>query len=173
MTRMGSSKCAIIPQNTIVTDGLAETIELCAWTARELPIRFFGDVALRTVCAPVVQHEFESTSVQRIADDLIDVLTKYRHHSGLGRGLAANQIGYFKRIIAVWFDDEIKIMCNLTAVDKNGWGSYWESCISSGTMLIGEVHRAWTATFRHDDLHVIDCALTKNKQGFYCINRPS
>jgi len=102
------------------------------------------------VSTPVEEHEFGGVEVTRIADELTATLIKYREKTGLGRGLAANQIGYTRRIIAVLFDDEPQVMCNPKVVSSEGLGSYWESCISSGALLVGEVHRPWTATFSYN-----------------------
>ncbi len=130
---------------------LQNSLELFAWTARELPIRFLGDELLKTVCQPVGKQEFETKNVNEIADELLAVLTKYREHTGMGRGLAANQIGYNKRMVAVWLNQKAEVLCNPEVASSEGLGSYWESCISSGALLIGEVHRAWAATFRYSD----------------------
>jgi len=132
-------------QNEELTKGL----ELFTWVANELPIRFFGDAVLRTTCTPIAEDEFGGDEIKQIATELTDTLSKYREKTGLGRGLAANQIGYTRRIIAVLLDDEIEIMCNPRPVSSQGMGSYWESCISSGAMIIGEVHRPWMASFRY------------------------
>ena len=128
---------------------LTNSLELAVWTARELPIRFFGDIVLRTVSTPIEEQEFGGDEVVQIAHELTDTLIKYREKTGLGRGLAANQIGYTRRIIAVLFNDETQVMCNPKTVSSEGLGSYWESCISSGALLVGEVHRPWTATFSY------------------------
>jgi peptide deformylase len=130
---------------------LQSSVELFAWTARELPIRFLGDELLKTVCQPVGKQEFATNDVKKIADELLAVLTKYREHTGMGRGLAANQIGYNKRMVAVWLDQKPEVFCNPEVVSSDGLGSYWESCISSGALLVGEVYREWTANFRYCD----------------------
>lgn len=127
-------------------------MEQFGWAARELPIKFFGDPILRTVCDPVGKEEFGDDTVKKIATELVDTLQKYRARTGMGRGLAANQIGHTKRMVAVWFDDEPEVMCNPEVVSSEGLGSYFESCISSGALLVGEVHRPWTAKFSFRDL---------------------
>ncbi len=131
--------------------GILNSLELFAWTVRELPIRFFGDEILQTVCEPIRKQEFGTKKISKIADELATVLLKYRKHTGMGRGLAANQIGYSKRVIVAWFDDKPKVLCNPGVVSSKGLGSYWESCLSSGTLLAGEIHRDWTATFQYCD----------------------
>ena len=130
-------------------EDLINSLELFKWAARELPIRFYGDVALGTVCAPILKGEFGGAVLLQMANELTDTLMKYRKKTGMGRGLAANQIGYTRRIIVVLFEDEPLVMCNPSLVESEGLGSYMESCLSSGALLIGEVHRPWTATFRY------------------------
>jgi peptide deformylase len=143
---------------------LINSLELFTWTARELPIKFFGDAVLRTVSMPIEVEEFGSDQVKQIAVELTNTLKKYREKTGLGRGLAANQIGYARRIIAVLFDDEVEVMCNPGVVTSEGLGSYWESCISSGASLVGEVHRPWTATFRYDTVDGVEQQLEADEK---------
>ena len=143
---------------------LQNSLRLFAWTARELPIRFFGDEILHTVSQPIIKDEFGTEAVKKIADELSDTLAKYRKHTGMGRGFAANQIGYDKRIVAVLFDDKPEILCNPEIVNSEGVGSYWESCISSGALLVGEVHRPWTASFRYFDIEGNQHSLDANEK---------
>src|SRR5690242_16882171 len=100
-------------------EALINSLELAAWTARELPIRFFGDAVLRTVCAPVEEREFGGDEVRQVADELTSTLMKYREKTGLGRGLAANQIGYTMRVITVLINDAPQVMCNPRVVSSN------------------------------------------------------
>jgi peptide deformylase len=131
--------------------GLLRGLEVFAWTARELPIRFFGDEVLWSVCSPIEDHEFGTSAISTIADELLATLSEYREHTGMGRGLAANQIGYTRRIAVVQLGDKPEVLYNPEVVTSEGLGSYWESCISSGAFLVGEVHRPWKATFRYFD----------------------
>jgi len=130
--------------------GLSDALDLFSWTARELPIRFFGDKILYTACEPIEEHDFGTDILHKISEELVATLTKYREHTGLGRGLAANQLGYNKRMIVVWFNDTPQVLCNLELIKSDGLGSYWESCISSGALLVGEVQRPWTGTFKYN-----------------------
>ncbi len=127
------------------------SLEHFAWAIRELPIRYFGDPILHSVCQPVGENEFAEESTISIANELIVVLSKFHERTGMGRGLAANQIGYTKRMIGVWFGEAPEVMCNPELVSSEGTGSYYESCISSGALLAGEVIRPWMATFRYTD----------------------
>jgi peptide deformylase len=133
-------------------------IGLFQWTAQETPIRFFGDHILHTPCEPVAEHEFGTPELQAIASGLIAVLTKFREHAAIGRGLADNQVirpgqeTCGKQIIAVWFESGPKVLINPKVIEAHGMGSYYEACLSSGAFLLGEVHRPWQAAFAYRDV---------------------
>lgn len=132
-------------------EGLDESLALASWMNQSLPMRFLGDPILREVCEPVASYEFGTKHVANITAELVSTLKQYRERTGIGRGLAANQIGYSKRIIAVWWDIQPEVMFNPEVHTTSGMGSYWESCLSGGGMLLGEVHRAWKGTFDYQD----------------------
>lgn len=123
-----------------------------SWLGSNLPIRFFGDPVLRKVCKPVTKKEIENSSAKKWTDELTDFLKKYRAKTGAGRGLAANQIGISKRIILIWLDDGPKIYINPKVTSSEGAGIYPESCISSASLIIGEVKRAWLIEVEYLDL---------------------
>jgi peptide deformylase len=134
-----------------MNDKLLSQIEQFAWSVRELPICYFGNPVLRTQCTEVATSEFGSAEIQRIEQLLIDTLQKYRQHSGIGRGLAANQVGESKRMIAVWRIDHMEVLHNPRLISSEGHGRYPESCLSSGALLIGDVVRPWVGTFIYQD----------------------
>lgn len=134
------------------THGLAGALELAEWTATHLPIRFFGDPALRESCVTFGREEFGQPEMEELAHRLMDTLTQYREHTGMGRGLAANQIGSYRRMIVLWLGEEPIVMVNPRPLKLHGRGSGWESCLSSGTMLVGEVIRPWAGTFEYFSL---------------------
>lgn len=134
--------------NTEILDDL----ELFKWTAENLPIRFLGDEALKKVCEPLSPEEISSETTKDLADTMINVLRQFRDKTGMGRGLAANQIGATKRMIVVWLGDGPEVFINPELVKEEGQGSYWESCISAGSFLVGEVIRPWKGMFRYFDL---------------------
>lgn len=132
--------------------GILASLEEFEWMASELPLRFFGDEILHKRCEVVGEDEFGSEPLQQIVGLLTDTLTKYRSRTGVGRGIAANQVGYAKRVVVVWIGDEPEAFINPKLVSSSGVGSYWESCMSSGSMLIGEVHRPWVGEFQYQDI---------------------
>ena len=127
------------------------SLELFQWTAKNTQVRFFGDPILREPCEPVQPFDFGSGALKQIHDDLESTLSKYRKHSGIGRGLAANQIGYTKAVIAIWGHKGPEVMYSPKLIKAEGESSYWESCISSGTLLIGEVIRPRKCEFIYQD----------------------
>jgi peptide deformylase len=130
-----------------------DSLALFDWTAQNLPIRFFGDPILHQPCEPVGEGEFGTPQLHEIAAALTDTLAKNRAHTGVGRGIAANQIGHPKQVIVVWLEGEPQTFINPQLAASEGLGSYWESCLSAGSFIIGEVHRPWTGTFSYQDLN--------------------
>lgn len=139
---------------------ILDDIDLARWIAENLPIRFIGDEVLKQKCTAFSEDEFGGEEMTEISNALIYTLRKYRARAGMGRGLAANQIGIPRRMIAVWLGEEPEIFVNPEIISTEGEGSYWESCISAGTLLIGEVSRPWKGRFSYRDLkgetHTID-----------------
>lgn len=147
-------------------------------------IRFFGDEVLRSKCIKVKQSEFASTEINEICKDLTSAIEAFRSITGTGRGIAANQIGYNKRIVVIYYNDEYTVLINPKAINKAGKGSYYETCMSSGNLLTGKVIRPWQATFKYQDqkgvTHVLDAdeKLTRilfheidHLNGFICLDR--
>lgn len=116
------------------------------------PFRFFGDECLIKPCEYFQTEEFGGEEMNALAKRLVEILSEYRKKTGMGRGLAANQIGVNKRMIVVWLKEEPEIMVNPEIIELSGKGSYWESCISGGSFLIGEVIRPWIGKFHYYDL---------------------
>jgi peptide deformylase len=132
--------------------GILASLKEFEWMANELPLRFFGDEILHKPCDAVEDQEFGSEPLQQIVASLTDTLAKYRSRTGVGRGIAANQIGHPKRIVVVWLGDKPEAFINPKLVSSSGVGSYWESCMSSGSTLIGEIHRPWLGEFEYQDI---------------------
>jgi peptide deformylase len=132
---------------------ILDDIDLARWIAENLPIKFIGDEVLKQKCIPFRDDEFAGEEMIKISQALVETLRKYRAKAGMGRGLAANQIGIPRRMIAVWLGDEPEVFVNPEVISTDGEGSYWESCISAGTLLIGEVIRPWKGVFAYRDLN--------------------
>ena len=123
------------------------------WLSEETKLCFFGDPNLRQRLSPVSRSEFGSPEVTEIIRDLTLFLKRYRTRTGMGRGVAANQLGYNKRIFVVWdWDDAQPITyINPKIISKRNKAEYMESCISSGGLIVGNVIRPHLITIRYQD----------------------
>ncbi len=128
---------------------IATALQEAEWLTATLPIRLFGDPVLTTPCRPVTESEISSGQAKTWADQLVDFLTAYRAKTGVGRGLAANQLGISKQLVLVWLDTGPEVYVNPKADSSEGRGIYPEACISSASLILGEVIRPWAATFSY------------------------
>lgn len=118
----------ILPRNT----------EIFLKTLKECPeVTYVGEEVLRKLCVEVsLQEGLE------IAEKLKSVLLKYREITGLGRGLAAPQIGLDKRVFVTFMNGEFQTFINPKLVRASKDMNFLrESCISS-TLLWADVKRS-------------------------------
>jgi peptide deformylase len=113
------------------------------------PVRLLGDPILREKCAPVKNPR--SPAVRIVADDLQETLRDLRARYGMGRGLAAPQIGAPIRLIYLEID-EPWCLVNPEIVDI-GQSDFavWDDCFSFPDLLI-RVQRANCIVVRYEDL---------------------
>ncbi|MDO8487919.1 MAG: peptide deformylase [bacterium] len=102
-------------------------------------IRYAGDPILRSVASEASVEE----GVE-IGTKLGEMLVEYRKFAGMGRGLAAPQIGLAKRVFVTYLDDQIQIYINpqMTSTSKQS-NHYRELCLSSGLMWGDVVRSTW------------------------------
>lgn len=133
---------------TTMTPALNEAI----WLTSTLPIRLFGDAILTSPCAKITDAEFTTGQARDWANQLDGFMQTYRARTGLGRGLAANQIGIAKQLIWVWDGQRPAHYANPRVTSQTGAARYPESCISGATLMIGDVERPWAVTIAYQDL---------------------
>ena len=80
---------------------------------------------LRQVSEPVDLSEENMEINQKLAQDMIDTMTDYR-----GVGLAAPQIGVFRRLIVANLSDAVYVMYNPEIIKKSGTQMSDEGCLS-------------------------------------------
>lgn len=99
--------------------------------AEHIPeLTFLGDEVLKT---KTVFSNFENAL--QVCNDLINTLTKIRDITGVGRGLAAPQIGSNERCFVTFVDNEFQYFINPTIThysDNKNW--YRENCLSCGPL---------------------------------------
>lgn len=120
----------------------------------ELPLRYLGDPILRFKCKPVPFSRISSKEIKKFSNQLKKSLIKYRKITGVGRGLAANQIGGKVRICVVWpfTKEKPEVWINPQII----WSSkekalYHESCMSAVCLGI-DVVRPYLVKVSYFDL---------------------
>lgn len=94
-------------------------------------LKFFGEDCLHNPSEKVI--EIEESKI--IIEELKEALLKFREITGLGRGIAAPQIGYNKKIFVTYVNDKFEVYIN-PAISKYSeeLNLYKELCMSSGLM---------------------------------------
>jgi peptide deformylase len=125
-------------------------------------IRQLGDPVLRARCQRVERPA--SAAVRLVADDLRDTLKAARRQHGMGRALAAPQIGAPVRVVVVDIE-RVKQRTTLVNPEVTDVGSedfdVWDDCFSFPDLLV-RVNRAHRISVSYLDLrgkpHTLECA---------------
>ena len=106
----------------------------------EIPeIRYVGDTVLRKK-AEVVKVEEGKV----VGDQLGKILLRYREITGMGRGLAAPQIGLSKSVFVTFEDEKLRTFINPTITERSQETNFFkELCISSGIMAADVERPEW------------------------------
>lgn len=109
-----------------------------------------GDSILRKKSVEVINP----TSEGKLVADLKDTLVDFRETNGLGRGIAAPQIGILKRIIYLFFDEFKGELIN-PKITKHSeeTGLYWDSCFSFKAAFFIKVKRWKNIEVQYFDLN--------------------
>ena len=114
-------------------------------------IRLLGDPALRLRSRPV--EEAGSPASRLVADDLRDTLAAARKQHGMGRALAAPQIGAPVRMVLVDADKRRIVMVNPEITDVGAEDfEVWDDCFCFPDLLV-RVTRAYRISLKYFDLH--------------------
>ena len=108
----------------VLADAFAETV-------KDFPeIVYLGEPVLRTVTGEVSVEEGK-----QIGEHLGAILIRYHTKTGIGRGLAAPQIGLSKRVFVTYLEDKVQTYINPEIIwQSEETNFYRELCLSSGTM---------------------------------------
>lgn len=124
--------------------------------------KYLGDPILRT---PTNHVEFNEGLA--IGKKLGIVLLNYRKLTGMGRGLAAPQIGIAKSVFATFVDNEIQVYINPKVVVSSGeTNNYRELCLSSGIMWAdverpASIELEWTNSLGEKENKVFDSFIAR------------
>lgn len=102
-------------------------------------LRYAGD--------PLLRQKAELVSVEDahpIAAKLQSVLKRYRMITGLGRGIAAPQIGINKQVFVTFVDDRFEVFVNPRIVEVAPTTNFYrELCMSVGLMSVDVERPEW------------------------------
>lgn len=102
-------------------------------------IRYAGD--------PILQQEAAEVSFDEgiaVARRLEDTLMRFRAVTGVGRGIAAPQIGESKKVFISYVDDQIHVFINPVIVERAPTTNFYrELCMSIGIMAADVERPEW------------------------------
>jgi peptide deformylase len=104
-----------------------------------LPVRMLGEPILRNVSGMV---DTDYSSLDQHISDMKDTLRHLQREKGIGRAIAAPQVGISKRIIVVETPDVSLVLVNPQIIEKSDeWMALWDTCYSFDTVFFVRVHR--------------------------------
>ena len=146
-------------------------------------VRLLGDPVIRTRCAPVTNPR--SPAVRVVVDDLKETLRDLKSRYGIGRGIAASQIGAPMRVVYLELDRPL-VLINPEIVDVGTEDfTVWDDCFSFINLMV-RVQRAYSVKVRYQDLsgkaHTVDVEgdvaevlqhEIDHLEGVLCVDRPA
>jgi peptide deformylase len=119
-------------------------------------LRWFGDPVLRERAETIHAEDILTGQAQNIADQMTNVLMSIRRTLGIGRAIAAPQIGLSKRIIGIigGFDNpsEVAIFVNPRITWESNQKSLYKEICLSGLPLAANVIRPLQIEVEYQDL---------------------
>ena len=110
-----------------------------------------GNPRLYEESEPVLEEDLET--VRALAIDLHDTLMEFRRQYGIGRAIAAPQIGVMKRVIYMCLADKSTLFVNPGLVDKSrGLMEVWDDCMCFPELLV-KVRRHKRCTIQYRDMN--------------------
>ncbi|HPQ45415.1 MAG TPA: peptide deformylase [Syntrophales bacterium] len=113
-------------------------------------ILLLGNPRLYEKSAPVLEEEMEA--IQSVVTDLHDTLMNFRRRYGVGRAIAAPQIGVMKRLLYLFVDDVSTVFINPRLEDKSkDMMDVWDDCLCFPDLLV-KVMRHTSCRIRYRNL---------------------
>ncbi len=124
---------------------------------KEFPqFKYLGDPILRTPTEPVEDNEGI-----KIGRELGEVLIKYRNLTGMGRGLAAPQIGINKSVFVTYLDNKVQTYINPKIIQFSEQTNFYKELCLSSLMMWAKIKRPSTM-----EMEWTDEAVLKQKREF-------
>lgn len=112
-------------------------------------ILLLGNPQLYEVSEEVKQEELDK--VQEIVEDLHDTMMDFRDKYGVGRAIAAPQIGEMKRLIYMHIDKSIVFINPILTFPDDEMMELWDDCMSFPQLLV-KVKRYKKCVIEYRDL---------------------
>ena len=112
-------------------------------------ILLLGNPALYEVSAPIERHEL--TRIRSAVRDLHDTLMDFRRRHGVGRAIAAPQIGLPKRLFYIHIDKPVVFMNPLLENKGSEMMEVWDDCMCFPDLFV-KVRRHQTCVITYLDL---------------------
>ena len=120
-----------------------------------------GNPALYEISSPV--DSFELSSMKKVITDLHDTMQAFREKYGVGRAIAAPQIGVAKRLIYMFIDKPV-IFVNPQIKNKSAeMMTLWDDCMSFPQLLVKvQRHRSCRICYRDENWQESEMALSSD-----------
>lgn len=121
-------------------------------------ILLLGNPLLYQLCEEV--REDELPMIRSAVDDLHDTLMSFRSRHGVGRAIAAPQIGVMKRLVYMNMDEPTVFLNPVLSDLSEEKFELWDDCMSFPDLLVRvSRHRSCTVSYRDLDWHLNSAAL--------------
>jgi len=97
-------------------------------------ILLLGDKRLRAKCKEVYKHEVDGLQVE--IDGMHSLITQFRAKYGLGRGIAAPQIGCMKRIVCLNLEQPMVLFNPVIVSASEDMFDLWDDCMSFPNLFV-------------------------------------
>jgi len=110
-----------------------------------------GNPRLHEKSQPVLEEEMEA--IQSVVVDLHDTMMNFRKQYGVGRAIAAPQIGLMKHILYMCIDGVSTVFINPRLEDKSEeMMEVWDDCMSFPDLLVKVMrHKSCRIRYRNQD----------------------
>ncbi len=112
-------------------------------------VLLLGDPRLYERCEPVREEEVEGLAA--VVADLHDTLMDCRRRIGVGRAIAAPQIGILKRLVYMHIDEPVVFLNPVLDRRSDHMIELWDDCLSFPDLLV-RVRRHQSCRIRYRDL---------------------